>query len=58
MSYHQFLDEDQQPYGSFEVFPGSDGWYWWSCWPGCVPDAEAEGPFMTAEEAYHNALYG
>ena len=23
------------------------GWYYWSCYPGCLPDTEATGPFET-----------
>ena len=34
--------------GSFE--PGV-GWYWWACWPGCLPDGEAVGPFPSEEAA-------
>lgn len=37
--------------------PGSEviGWYWWSCFPGCLPDDEATGPFATKEEAIADA---
>jgi len=21
------------------------GWYWWSCFPGCLPDSDPFGPF-------------
>ena len=31
------------------------GWYWWSCFPGCMPDSEANGPFDTAAEALKDA---
>ena len=31
------------------------GWYWWSCFPGCMPDGEANGPFDTAAEALKDA---
>ncbi len=28
------------------------GWYWWSCFPGCLPDAESpSGPFPTEAQA-------
>ena len=27
------------------------GWYWWACFPGCLPDSEAIGPFATEAEA-------
>ena len=29
----------------------SPGWYWWSCFPGCLPDGPAIGPFGTEEDA-------
>ena len=32
-----------------------DGWYWWSCFPGCLPDGDPCGPFDTSAEAYHDA---
>ena len=38
-----------------------DGWYWWACFPGCLPDgqvghpADANGPFETATEAIADA---
>ena len=30
-------------------------YYWWSCFPGCLPDSGANGPFETSHEAYENA---
>lgn len=27
------------------------GWFWWSCFPGCLPDSEAIGPFGSSHEA-------
>ena len=27
------------------------GWFYWFCFPGCLPDSEAMGPYKTAEEA-------
>lgn len=27
------------------------GWYWMSCFPGCMPDGEPAGPFKTRAEA-------
>ena len=32
-----------------------DGWYWWSCFPGCLPDSEPFGPFDTEAEALEDA---
>ena len=31
------------------------GWYWWSCFPGCLPDSEPFGPFETEEQALADA---
>ena len=31
------------------------GWYWWYCFPGCLPDGEPNGPFETEEAAIKNA---
>lgn len=70
MSYHRFQDSEGHPIGSFEVFyqtgeedlrPGDDvdiqtGWYWWACFPGCLPDGEMNGPFMTEDDAFNNAM--
>lgn len=27
------------------------GWYYWPCFPGCLPDGPAVGPFETEREA-------
>lgn len=31
------------------------GWYWWACFPGCLPDSEPIGPFATEAEAIADA---
>ena len=38
-----------------EVTPCEAGWYWWPCFPGCLPDGEPMGPFATEEEAIKDA---
>ena len=59
--YHSFIDDEGNEYGSFEVFKNyrqrwnNNGWFWWSCFPGCLPDSGAIGPFNTASEAIANA---
>ena len=79
--FHQFHDETQEPYGSFEVFwddsdipfgnnpqnarnydsdgdPVKPGWYWWPCFPGCLPDGDSigpVGPFASSRQAYEDA---
>ena len=68
--YHQFhAEETQEPYGSFEVVWHQDepapelatcrgktpGWYWWACFPGCMPDGEPMGPFAYSRQAHQDA---
>lgn len=31
------------------------GWYYWHCFPGCLPDSEPIGPFATEAEALADA---
>jgi len=31
------------------------GFYWWSCFPGCLPDGEPNGPFANEQEAIKDA---
>lgn len=31
------------------------GWYWWPCFPGCLPDGEPIGPFATEAAAVADA---
>ena len=67
MTYLQFTNDLGEPHGSFEVFydikgltlTGKEvdpGWYWWPCFPGCMPDGDAIGPFLTEEDAITDAL--
>lgn len=69
IGYHKFIDPDTgETHGSFEVFehkplipfegddePFEHGFYWRACFPGCVPDSSAFGPFKTAQEAFNDA---
>lgn len=34
------------------------GWFWWSCFPGCLPDGEPIGPFETHAAALADAQSG
>ena len=69
MSYHRFVSEGEE-YGSFQVFFGAigtwtdetgeqhetgSGWYWWACFPGCLPDSDPIGPFETEQAAIDDA---
>ena len=47
------VPEDYQP--ETEDGTAEPGWYWWSCFPGCLPDSEPTGPFNTEQEAIDNA---
>ena len=44
-----------------DVYPGlydrkyGAGWYWWSCFPGCLPNSDPIGPFATKAEALADA---
>ncbi len=31
------------------------GWYWWACFPGCLPDGDPSGPFPTEALALADA---
>lgn len=31
------------------------GWYWWSCFPGCLPEGDPSGPFATEAQALADA---
>lgn len=31
------------------------GWFWWTCLPGCLPDSEPFGPFASELEAIDDA---
>ena len=47
-------------------FDGADcasaGWYYWQCFPGCLPEGDAMGPFPSAlaalRDAYDNDYLG
>lgn len=34
------------------------GWFWWACFPGCLPDSSPTGPFATYAEALADAQEG
>jgi len=65
VSYHQFQTETGECFGGFEVFQVmhydsielelASGFYWWACFPGCLPDGDPCGPFFTEAEAIADA---
>lgn len=66
---HWRYEGSEQLNSGFEVFHTDDypeardsdgavldeGWYWWVCQPGCLPDSEPFGPFLTSHEAFIDA---
>lgn len=40
-----FYFADECPHGDQDCACMEPGWYWWVCFPGCLPDSEPEGPF-------------
>ena len=51
--HNSFMDENQSESGNDSLC--SDGFYWWSCLPGCMPDSDPLGPFATEAEALADA---
>ena len=47
-NWNEDLDEGSD--SKYEV-----GWYWWACFPGCLPDGDPLGPFDTSKEAWEDA---
>ena len=35
--------------------PMDEGYYYWFCFPGCMPDSDPIGPFATESEAIDDA---
>lgn len=34
-----------------EPYEPKAGWYWWHCYPGCLPDSDPFGPFSSSKAA-------
>lgn len=49
MAEHASDIPDEEP----ETF--KPGWYWWACFPGCMPDSEPNGPFAYSRQAHEDA---
>lgn len=54
--YHLPLEESSEVAatmgGTVTTVPG---WYWQACFPGCLPDSSAQGPFETEQAAIEDA---
>lgn len=57
--FEVWTDPDGTRHNDFEAEdadgPCEDGWYYWYCFPGCLPDSEPFGPFETEDEALADA---
>jgi len=49
-----YLDYSQVPEGINPEESGC-GWFFWFCFPGCLPESHPFGPFNTEEKAIKNA---
>lgn len=52
--YHDSADNEPSTVWELEDEPGEylpKGYYYWYCFPGCLPDSEPNGPFETEEDA-------
>jgi hypothetical protein len=45
------VPEDYQPEPDIDEQPYEDGWYFWYCFPGCLPDSDPHGPYESEDEA-------
>lgn len=41
--------------GDNEDIGGPEGWYYWFCFPGCMPEGPANGPYDTEQLALEAA---
>ena len=67
MQAHSDPSRETDPHAlpDVEVFDASDyvdgdleltsGYHWWTCFPGCLPDGDPNGPFETEELALADA---
>ena len=66
-SFQVFWDDSDIPFGNDPQNarnydsagdPVKPGWYWWSCFPGCLPDGDPFGPFASSRQAHEDADEG
>lgn len=50
-----FVDASTASVTDHDGNPLPRGWYWWSCFPGCMPDGDPNGPFKTQASAKRDA---
>ena len=63
-SFEVFWDDPDIPFGNdpqnarnydSDGEPVKPGWYWWPCFPGCLPDGDPIGPFSSSRQAHEDA---
>jgi len=50
-----YVDADDVDFVDEEGNQLAEGWYYWFCLPGCMPDSSPFGPFDTEAEALEDA---
>ena len=60
MESGEFTNADPDTWMAESVKDGNDpayceGWYYWFCFPGCLPEGNASGPFDTEDLALSEA---
>ena len=55
---HHKNDRHPCPHSGEEGKCAGPGFYYWSCFPGCLPDSEPIGPFPSEAEALADARQG
>jgi hypothetical protein len=50
-----YADEGELGTVNDDTEQSAAGWYWWPCFPGCLPDGDPCGPFETEAEALEDA---
>ena len=48
--FHHPTDTDN-PWTDDDGEPFEPGWYWWACFPGCLPDGDPMGPYLNEQAA-------
>jgi hypothetical protein len=50
-----FYHDAKNPFGEFDAATDEGimetGWYFWTCFPGCLPDSDPIGPYDTEQAA-------
>ena len=54
-TFYLFEDEKEAYKEMKQAYKSLSGWYWWPCFPGCLPDGDPIGPFDYEQEAIDNA---